>query len=296
MRTSMRLVATTAVAVASLGVGGAVPAQAAPRPAFACSGTLSSPGVISAGTYSHVSMPAGTACVMPGPGAVKILSPLVLDQGAGLLVVGGSLSIDGGVTVGAMAAMAVPSNSTPVDIDGAVRVRSDGVFLLGTETPHGAIFASIDGPVRALDASSVQLHNTSVLGSVTLDGGGATNALVDAVAASMGASGPNNFNDLEDNKIFGRVVETHYDGVWSGILRDVIDGPMIFTHNSEAPNLDEYDIGSNRIDGPAVCSGNDPAPNLGHSAGSPSIVSGPIRGDQAATCTGVPNGVSGPAV
>jgi hypothetical protein len=95
--------------------------------------------------------------------------------------------------------------------------------------------------------------------------------------------------------IAGPVWQTRYNGIWSGVLRNVMAG-LIFVNNSEAPVIDEYDIGSNLINGPAICSGNDPAPNLGMSAGAPSIVDGPTIGDQAATCTGVVGGRSGPPV
>ena len=80
------------------------------------------------------------------------------------------------------------------------------------------------------------------------------------------------------------------------MLRNVIGGPLTFSNNSEAPNIDEYDIGSNAINGPATCNDNTPAPNLGASAGYLSNVLGPVRGNQANTCTGVPTGGSGPPV
>ena len=80
---------------------------------------------------------------------------------------------------------------------------------------------------------------------------------------------------------------TGYLGVWAGIIRDNIYGWSTFSNNSEAPNIDEYDIGSLVVNGPATCSSNNPVPNMGTSPGGPSIVRGPIGGNQAATCTGV---------
>ncbi len=38
---------------------------------------------------------------------------------------------------------------------------------------------------------------------MTTVGGGADNALIDQLATQAGASGPNNFNDFEDNHIGG---------------------------------------------------------------------------------------------
>ena len=280
--------ATTATAVAIWG-GPAV--LAAPPSTFRCAGTFASPMIIPAGTYQALHMPAGSFCQITGPGLVRVTSRLRIGNGAGLLVVGGSLTVDGSVRVEPEAAFGVPTNLTPVRIGGSVRVLANGAFILGTETPGGPDFASIDGTVRGVDASTVQIHNTRVFGEVTMTGGGGLNAVVDEVT---GTSVDNNFNDLEDDQISGHVRVTRYDGVWAGILRDVISGPLSFTYNSEAPNIDEYDIGSDLIDGSARCSHNDPVPNTGASEGSPSIVHGPVLGDQALTCTGVAGGASGP--
>jgi hypothetical protein len=288
-----KAVAALVASATAVAIWGGAAVLAAPPSTFTCSGTLASPEIVPAGNYHALSLPTGSFCVVAGPGLVQVTSPLSLSDGAGLLVVGGSLTVDGPLTVGPQAAFGAPTNSAPVSIRGPVRVGTDGAFILGTETPYAPDFAAIDGPVQSLNASTVQIHNTRVGGRVDLIGGGALNAIVDAVT---GTSLDNNFNDLEDNQIGGPVREEGYQGVWAGVLRDVIAGPLSFTNNSEAPNIDEYDIGSDLIYGPATCSDNDPVPNTGDSPGAPSIVYGPVRGDQAATCTGIAGGLSGPPV
>ncbi len=170
-----------------------------------------------------------------------------------------------------------------------MKVEKNGVFTLGTETPGGPIFARIRGSVTGLDASSVQIHNAQVSGHVSILGGGADNTLIDQLA---GSPFPNNFSDLEDN-ILGPVVETGYRGIWGGIIRNTIHGPMSFVRNSQ-PVIDQWDIGSNVIYGFALCADNNPPPNIGQSPGAPSVVHGPTLGNQAATCTGIPGGVTGP--
>lgn len=293
MHFTTKTVGVVSVLLLAAGLG-STPAAAASS-SFTCTGTFMSPETIPAGAYDALRVPAGSFCLIAG-GSVHILAPVTLGDAAGILVVGGSFTVSGPLTVGRDAALGAPTNATPVHIQGPVTVEENGAFLLGTETPYGAIFAAIDGPVTGLDASTVQIHNTRVSGPVTISGGGGDNALVDAVSESFGYFGPNNFSDLEDNHILGPVTESGYRGVWGGVLRNVIAGPLTFSNNSEAPAIDEYDIGSNLIEGPATCSGNDPAPNLGASAGYLSIVRGPVGGSQAATCTGVPSGVSGPPV
>lgn len=293
-----RIIKWVSVGALALGafvvVPGAAEAGAAPSHSQAagttCTGTLTSPGYITTGTYSSLVMPPGSFCAVVG--TVTVQKPLTLQSGSGLAVFGGSLTVDGPFTVDATGAFATFSNTTPVTIGGPVRIGTNGAFLLGTETPYGPRFASIGGPVTATNASSVQIHNTTIGGGVRLVGGGADNPLVQAFTTT---SPFNNFNDLEDNQIGGGVTEIGYDGIWGGVLRNVIDGPFVFSNNMQSV-ADEYDIGSNFINGPAICNSNTPVPNMGHSAGAPSIVNGPIRGNQAATCTGVTTGVSGPAV
>ena len=272
------------------GLAGASPAKAPPS-GYTCTGTsLSTPGVITTGTYSSLTMPSDTFCVVTG--TVTVAMPVSLGAGSALIMTSGSLSVSGPFTLSRGAVFADLSNSVPVTIGGSVRVGTDAEFVLGVETPYGSTFASIGGPVTATGASSVQIHNTVITGPVRLVGGGALNPIVQAFT---GTSQYNNFNDLEDNVIGGGVTETGYDGIWAGVLRDVIEGPFTFTNNNETVT-DEYDIGSDFIMGPATCANNTPVPNEGHSVGSPSVVLGPMRGNQAATCTGVTPGTSGPAV
>ncbi len=268
----------------------ASPARA-PSSGYTCTGSsLTTPGVITTGTYSSLSMPPGTFCVVAG--TVTVTKPVTVGDGSALMMGNGSLTVSGPFGVGTGAVFADFTNALPVTIGGPVHVGTEGVFVLGVESPYTPTFASIAGPVTATGASSVQIHNTTIGGPVRLMGGGADNPIVQAFTHT---SPFNNFNDLEDDVIAGGVTETGYQGIWAGVLRDMIGGPFTFTDNAETVT-DEYDIGSNLILGPATCANNTPAPNMGTSRGSPSIVEGPQRGDQAATCTGVATGISGPAV
>ena len=252
------------LAAASIAAGSTLtiaisPVNAAGSSGFICTGTLATPGSVPAGTYASLAMPAGSLCEVVGD--VTVTRPVSIGTGAGLAVVAGSLTIRGPVSISAQGVLASLYNSTPVHIGGPVWVGQDAAFIVGTETPGGPRTNSISGPVR-------------------LTGGGGQNAIVDAMSPDF----PGNFNDLEDNDIRGPVSVTGYHGVWSGVIRDIIRGPFTFSNNVESPP-DEYDLGSNTIYGPATCNNNNPVPNMGHSPGGPSVVFGPIRGDQAATCT-----------
>ena len=121
-----------------------------------------------------------------------------------------------------------------------------------------------------------------------VSGGGAENKLVN----TLGGPGAN-YSDFEDDHVVGSLSEVGYGGIWAGVIRTVIRGPLQFAYSSEKV-IDEYDIGSDVIYGSAFCAGNDPAPNVGQSSGSPSIVHGVTFGNQKATCTGTKLGGTGP--
>ncbi len=278
MRTCVKLLVGLMVA-ALVGVGsiGVMRAEAAAAH-YTCAGSLASPGMVPGGTYSSLAMPAGTACLITAP--VTVRSPLSLRSDSALLLLGGSLTVWGPVSVGPRAAFGDANNAAPIDIHGPAWVGDGAAFMIGVETPFGPIISHIRGPVTAIHAGTVQIHNSVIGGPVTIIGGGALNAIVSAFAPGF----PNNFTDLEDNTISGPVTEIGYGGVWGGVIRDQIHGPFSFSFNHQA-NIDEWDIGSNVIHGPAWCSSNVPVPNIGQSPGSPSTVYGPIVGNQAATCT-----------
>ena len=280
--------AATAVLLAGL-----MAAPVAAASSFTCTGSPGSPEAIPAGTYQSLTMPAGSFCGVVSPGTVTVQRPLTLGAGAGLIVVDSALKVRGPLTVGPGAAFGADfaAETAPVEIDGPVTVQKDGAFILGTEIPYGPVFASIGGSVTGIDASAVIIQNVRIGGPVRVIGGGADNALVDAVAGGPG----NNYTDFEDDVIGGPLVEMGYQGIWGGVIRSVIKGPFVFAHNVQS-SVDEWDIGSNAIGGPAYCADNVPAPNLGPSNGYLSNVAGPTRGNQAATCTGVPSGITGPTV
>jgi hypothetical protein len=233
-------------------------------------------------------MPASSVCQITG--VVGVLAPLKLDNGSGLLVMTGSLTVQGGLTVGKQAAFGAfnKKEKAPVTILGPVTVRSHGAFYLGNEVPYGRVFATIGGSVNGINASAIVIQNTYIGDAVKVSGGGGDNKLVDA----LGGPG-NNYTDFEDDQVVGPVSEVGYGGIWAGIIRSIIDGSLQFAYNSQK-KIDEYDIGSNVIYGSAFCAGNDPAPNVGPSYGAPSIVRGKTFGNQKATCTGLPGGGTGP--
>jgi hypothetical protein len=301
MRLAVRIAATGVMAASMVGIGAAVTGAAPPPPPpppapFTCTGTLSAPGTIPSGTYSSLTMPPGSICLMPGPKPVTILSGVTLQAGSGLATGvtrnAADVKIVGDVTLdsGSLFIADLKTEKHPVNILGQVTVGSGALFYLGNEKPGKAPFATIQGSVTAQDPSAVVIQNTAIGGPASVLGGGAVNAVVEALSHNAPET---NYTDFEDDQINGGVTEVDYGGVWAGVIRTIMSGSLTFANNTEA-TIDEYDIGSDIISGSAYCAQNNPPPNMGSSSGSPSIVDGTTFGDQAATCTGVPTGGTGP--
>ncbi len=301
MKHSARLIAAALIVSLFVAVGatstGANPSPPPPPPSpFTCAGTLSAPEAVPSGTYSSLTMPAGSICEMPGPQPVTVLSGVTLQNGSGLFTGvthnASTVKIVGSLTLqpGSLFVAGLKSERHPVNILGNVTVGSGALFYLGTEKPGKPPFATIQGSVDAQEPSAVVIQNTAIGGPVSVMGGGAVNAIVEALSHNSPFT---NYTDFEDDQINGGITEVGYNGIFGGVIRSILSGSLAFAFNNET-TIDEYDIGSNIIAGSAYCAGNNPPPNMGHSTGSPSIVDGNTFGDQAATCTGVPGGGTGP--
>jgi hypothetical protein len=257
-------VLATAVAAVALTLVGTAPAIASPASSFTCTGTLGSPETVPSGSYSQLSMPAGSICFIAGP--VTVARGIALGDTSGLALFDGNLTVRGPVTVGPNALFGDAGGAAPIVVNGSVAVEQNAAFLIGFENPFAPLVSAVHGPVTGDNASTVQLHNTDISGRVTLQGGGGDNPILDVFAG-----GGYNFNDLEDNAISGGVTESSYQGIWAGVIRNHISGNLTFTNNTD---FDEFDVGSNVVHGNADCSGNSPAVNTGGSPGSPNTVSG----------------------
>src|ERR1700730_7268894 len=162
------------------GLVGARSAMAIAPPGFTCQGTVTAPVAIPGGTYTSLSMPAGSVCGVFAP--VTVLSPVTLGAGSAVGVFSGSFTALGSLTVGTGAAFGdVPPfiGAAPIVINGPVKVQDNGYFSVGVEAPGQPIISVIRGPVTANNASSVQIHNSLVAGPVNLQGGGGLNAIAE---------------------------------------------------------------------------------------------------------------------
>jgi hypothetical protein len=196
-----------------LGTVVALLAMALPGSALAAdpsSGTCSG-GTMLAGTYSGFTV-TGT-CTIADNANVQINGDLTVADGASLndhgaeLWMNAQLHVTGNVTVGMGAVLGLGWNSP------------QGEGSLGPDTVGGNIVAN--------QPLALQVGQVTIGGNLISNGGG--------VVSVSGAT--RNF-PVEDNVIHGNLVVQGWQGGWIGLIRNTVDGNVIFANNVSKWNRD----------------------------------------------------------
>jgi hypothetical protein len=183
----------------------------------------------------------------------------------------GPTTCDGFLAPGTYGAVVVPTDAFcftdgPVMIGGGLTVKDGATFLLSSDEVSGKV-GSIYGGVQATNPASVQIHNTTIIGGLDVEGG----------SGPFGGPFDITWNAIEDNNIIGNVTVDGYDGFWFGFIRNHVNGSVNLNNNTLVDE-DGNEYVSNSIYGNLNCAGNDPAPQVGDSEGSPNLVTGQKTG------------------
>ena len=260
-RTVRRVVATAGLVLAGsitalAGLSGAASVGAASPTTITCS------GIIPSGTYASLLVPASSSCEIAS--TVTITGPVTMGVGSFIGWTSGSLTVEGALRVGPNSALI----SDDVTVEGPLSTQTNSDVQLA--------FSTIGGPVSATNFAGLLIFHDTVAGPVR----------VHSTVPSGGLF-------VGESHISGPVSVTNFVGTEEQIDNSVM-GPLTFSDNAAStsgpPHFSSIFISGNTINGPATCSDNTPAPNSGLPPFEPNVVSGPIRGDQAATCIGVPGG------
>lgn len=297
-----------------IGVAGlivaAVPgiAEAAPHGGgnFTCTGTMDSPGTL-AGNYANVYV-AGVCLI--DAGNVNVSGNLMVGPGASLVADFGQND-------------QTQSGTSNLTVNGNVAVLQGASLLLGCyplvvtlwgEAPTGPVLfqapdfpcdddanafvttatlaatETIGGNLTAYGALGVVIHNTTVRGNVTVNGGGNGTAFnpVGIFATYIPGGPPNSpgqldapiplpaYNDFANVTTGGNMTLSGTDDNWYGIIRNTVHGNLINTGNTAAPDGNETI--NNTVYGNLVCAGNNPGVEYGDSNGGPNQVGGNATG------------------
>jgi hypothetical protein len=213
-------------------------AHAAPH---TCSGTPSSPGVLS-GNYPSGVVVSGACAVNNGP--AHVVGSLTLNNGSVLIAAfgmkGSRLSVSGNVTVGQGATFLLGCNTT------SFPCVDDPNQSAPTLTSPG----NVTGNITENAPLGVIVHSSTIGGSITeTGGGGGVNCNPTGPFAAFQSPV---FSDYEDNTITGGVTITQVTSCWLGVIRNHIGKSLTISNNSMA-DPDAIEIEKNVIKRNLVC-------------------------------------------
>jgi hypothetical protein len=240
---------------------GTVTASAGGPADLTCSGTITSPGVIAAGTYS--SLKVAGVCLMPG-GNVMVQKNVTVESGAALLA-----------NFPAVPALKLPEGDANVLVKGNIFVDKGATLFLGCEPAAGCVnttFDAVKGNIVTDRALGIRLHSDIIGGTIDIDGGGGGVNCTTSTLFPFGVS-----NDVEDN-VMASLSVTGLRSCFFGEFRNIIMSNDTVTGNRFA-DPDATEVANNEIFGNLACSNNVPAAQFGDSAQPPNVVFGAIRGE-----------------
>jgi hypothetical protein len=235
-----------------------------------CSGTLSSPGVLS-GTASDVVV-RGACAVNSGPAVVR-----------------GDLT----VTAGATLVAAFGQGNSSLAVKGDVRVGKDATLVLGCiptsfpciddPNPNAPTLSShgvVKGDLTSISPLGVIVHNSTLRGDVTEVGGGG-GVTCDTTPGVFALFQSPAYSDYEDNTIAGDLRVIGLRSCWFGALRETVRGDVVYAGNRFA-DPDASEVNSNVIRGDMSCFANVPAVQFGDASNG---VSNQVRGFASGECS-----------
>jgi len=270
-------------------------ATAGHRAAAVCSGTIKAPGVLT-GTHSGDVVVQGKCVVNAGPAVVD--GNLTLSPGSALLAAFGLNDRTG-------------HGKSSLTVRGDLQVGRDATLLLGC---NPANFACLDDPHPGKPTLSshaivgknlvsqrplgIIVHNTSVGGNVTQNGGGAgKNCTPSGVFRHFHSPV---YTTYEHGSVGGNVFVTGVRSCWMGLVTLHVGGEMVIRNNTLA-DPDAIEILANNIQGNLVCRGNsmtwdsaDKGNSLFPRIPQPNTVAGKRAGQCVLSSPTKPGGPSGP--
>jgi hypothetical protein len=240
----LRLAGALASCTLVLGVMAATAGPAGAARKVSCSGDFSnipaSLGVLS-GTYDGNVVVSGACAVVAGPAVVNGNLTLAPDSALIAAFASGSLTVNGNLYVqkGATLILGCLPTSFPCFDD----PFTDGQPSLSSP-------GSVSGNLIATQPLGVIVHNSTIQGHVTENGGGG-GATCDPVGA-FAAFGSPAYSDYEDSTVGGSLDVNHLNSCWLGMARVQVGGNMILNQD-QLLDPDGAEVISNTVAGNLVC-------------------------------------------
>jgi hypothetical protein len=247
-----------------------------------CSGTAAAPGQLE-GTYDNLEI-IGQCNLQNGP--VTVYGNLLVAPNAALNAVFGldnsRLTVDGNLSVQKNASVMIGCDTVFVTLWGTDSTFLTPEFPCIDDPNQGAPTLSshdvIRGNLIATDPLGVVLHNTSVSGNVSQNGGGGGNNCINQGIFNEDIGFPQ-YSGYFDGSIGGSLSVTNLATCWFGSFRMNIGGSMI-NENDVNNDPDGNEIETNVIQGSFICTNDDsPAVQWGDGNGESNEVGGAALGE-----------------
>jgi hypothetical protein len=250
-----------------------------------CTGTVSSPGTL-AGTYGNVVI-AGACVIDAGP--ADVTGNLTIAAGGALTAIFGlddqtgsgnsDLTVHGNLIVGDGASLMLGCTSVIITTWGVSGLVSHPSFPCLDDPDKTAPTLNthdvVDGNLVANNPLGIVLHDSTVRGNLSQQGGGAGLGCVPVGIFKQYVGYPE-YSDYENDQFGGNVDITGLDTCWFGTHRNFVRGNM--TVDDNVAGKDAMEVDTSTILGNLSCQGNSPAVELGDGDGSPDQVGGDATG------------------
>jgi hypothetical protein len=244
----LRPILVVVALLSSLLVGSAT-ANASPSSAhgdYTCSGgTLQplNPSIIQPGTYRSITVTGN--CLIPG-GTVTVRGNVTVQKNAVLVV-----NLPGGPTM--------PEDDATLNVGGSAFVGQGATLILGCAPSFGcknSTHSVIQGSLVANGALGMLLHSDTIIGSLSVTGGGGKNYdCIPPKTGLFGAFGSPVYTTFEDGAIGGDASFADYKSCWLGFARANVGGKLSYSHIILG-DPDGVEILASVINGNLSCVGN----------------------------------------
>jgi len=226
--------------------------------ATVCTGSVAAPGVLS-GTYDSNVVVKGVCVVNAGPAEIE-----------------GNLTVSPGSVAGSIFAMddRTGTGSSSLSVDGNVNVQDGATLLMGCEPNESpcaddqtntlSSHSKVEGSIYASNALAVNIHASSVGGTIYQGGGGqgsscatpsasTSNTPSVQVWATLENSAP--YSDYEDTTVGGGLYVWDLNTCWLGLARDTV-GASVAVRDVQLADPDGVEIVTNTIADNLACTDN----------------------------------------
>ncbi len=207
--------------LSSVLVGGTTASASAAGANYTCSGgTLQplNPSIIAPGNYKSLTVTGN--CFIPG-GTTNVRGNVSIHRNAVLVV-------------NAPAGGGMPEDDATLNVGGSVSVGQGASLILGCAPSFGCANTThsvIQGNLDADGALGLLLHGDTILGNLSVTGGGGKNYdCIPPATGLFGAFGSPVYTTFEDGTIGRNASFTDYKSCWLGFARAYVGGNLSYTH------------------------------------------------------------------